>query len=32
MYALRLDQDLAELLKVVKERDGIPNRNRFVEP
>ena len=29
MYALRLDQDLAALLKLVKERDGIPESEQI---
>jgi hypothetical protein len=29
MYALRLDQNLADLLKVVKERDGIPEAEQI---
>jgi hypothetical protein len=29
MYSLRLDSDLADLLKVVKERDGIPESEQI---
>jgi hypothetical protein len=29
MYSLRLDPDLAQLLKVVKERDGIPESEQI---